>query len=89
MYRKIAKKYFLQCPNCKKIFALKKIKSELAKKEDISILVELKDKDEYGKITKTREEYIPGERKFYNDVYICKHCNEKTIKHRTKDIKKI
>ncbi len=89
LYRKIAKKYLLQCPNCKKIFALKKIKSELAKKEDISILVELKEKDAYGKITGTREEYIPGERKFYNDIYICKHCNEKIIKHRTKDIEKI
>ena len=89
LYRKIAKKFLLQCPNCKKIFALKKIKSELAKKEDISILVELKDKDAYGKITGTREEYIPGERKFYNDVYICKHCNKTITKRRTKEVEKI
>ena len=89
LYRKIAKKFLLQCPNCKKIFALKKIKSELAKKEDISILVELKDKDAYGKITGTREEYIPGERKFYNDIYICKHCNKTITKRRTKEVEKI
>lgn len=89
IYRKIAKRFLMQCPNCKKLFALKKIDTKLVKKEDISILVELKDKNAYGETTGTREDYIPGERKFYNEVYLCKHCNNKTVKHITKDVKKL
>ena len=81
--------YLGKCNSCGKIFAMKKTNTKLAKKEDISVLVELKEKDEVGRVTGTKEEYIPGERRFYKTTYKCKYCNYKSTKTTTKDIKKV
>ena len=89
IYAKIARRYLSQCKNCKKIFALKKKSSTFVKEENISIMVELKEKDRNGEVTRTREDYIPGVRKFYDELYVCKYCGHETIKRTTKDIKKI
>ena len=89
IYTKIAKRYLSQCKNCKKLFALKKKNSTFVKEENISIMVELKEKNRDGEVTGTREDYIPGVRKFYDDLYVCKYCGHETIKRITKDIKKI
>lgn len=81
--------YLGKCNSCGKMFAMRKRDTKLTKKEDISILVELKEKDAGGNVTGTKEEYIPGERRFYKTTYVCKYCHYKSAKTKTKDIKKV
>lgn len=89
IYAKIATRYLSQCKNCKKLFAFNEKNSTFVKEENISIMVELKEKNRNGEVIGTREDYIPGVRKFYDELYVCKYCGHETIKRITKDIKKI
>ena len=72
-----------KCSNCKKLYAMIEEKSTLVNSEQISIKVELKNKDTYGEVTGTREQYIPGTRKHYDCIYKCKFCGfEQTIREK-------
>lgn len=84
-----ANSFFSECENCKRIFALKKIKTELVRREDISILVELKQMHaKGGVVAETHPHYVPGERLFYEHHYECRYCGRRTVKLVTKDVKK-
>lgn len=66
---------------------LKKTKNKTLKyTEDISILVELERKHEY-KVVGTVEQYIPGERLFYEVLFQCRRCKNHFDKTFTKDRK--
>ena len=81
--------FLSKCENCKRVFAVKKIKTELVRKEDISILVELKQMHaKGGVVAETHPCYVPGERMFYECHYKCRYCGNKTVKTITKDAKK-
>ena len=77
------------CPNCKRFLRMKKTGSETIRKDDIMMLVEVKDRNSDREITGTREQYIPGSRITYRDTFWCKSCGNQKYKTYTKDIKKI
>ena len=86
---KKTKSFLFKCENCNRIFAVKKIKTELVRKEDISILVELKQMHaKGGVVAETLPHRVPGERMFYEHHYECRYCGRRIVKSVTKDVKK-
>ena len=77
------------CPSCKKINALTKIEEEIISKEDIAILEEIETRDETGKVIRTSQQYVPGVRVTYDEIYECVYCGYIKRKRRVEDIKKI
>ena len=76
----IADNHLGRCPKCQKLRAMKLYSKDLMGTEDISVLVELKDKNKFGDVTGTHEQYIPGERKHYELRYRCKYCGHEYIR---------
>ncbi len=74
-----------RCQACKRWGALKLIKTEILKQENISVLVELEDRGLNRQVIGTHDQYIPGKRNTYQDTYKCKHCGNLEIRIRTKD----
>lgn len=66
-----------RCKSCKKLFALKKIQTNLINVADISIKKELKRRNSNGEVIGTSEQYIPGTKKTYETIHQCKHCKHK------------
>lgn len=72
--------FLRRCRSCKKIFAMQKIGKYVIKTETISMLAELKKRDNYGRVYGTDEQYIPGTRTTYETLYRCKYCgHEETV----------
>ena len=80
---------YWKCPHCKKRFAIKKINKERVGREDISILMETKNRNYRGDIIGTSEQYIPGKRIKYRINYVCRKCGKKTHKMKYKDYPKV
>lgn len=55
------------CPECRKIFALKKTKEEIVGQEDVSVLVETKMRNNRQEVVGTGEQYVPGVRTTYRE----------------------
>lgn len=81
--------YENKCPTCKKWFALKKLNTEEVDSEEISILTQLKTRDNSGRETGTQEQYIPGKRITYKTNYLCKKCGAHAYNTYTRDKKRI
>lgn len=71
------------CPECKKLFALKKTKEEIIGQEDVSVLVETKMRNNEQKVVGTGEQYVPGVKTTYREYYTCKHCGHVVTKDYT------
>ena len=72
------------CPECRKIFALKKTKEEIVGQEDVSVLVETKMRNNRQEVVGTGEQYVPGVRTTYREYYTCKHCGNVVTRDYTK-----
>ena len=77
-----------RCPACKKIDALM-ITRKLINEEDISIKVQLENRNNSGEIVGHSEQYIPGVRKTYEITYECKFCGYINKELEKEDCKKI
>ena len=77
-----------RCPACKKINALM-ITRKLINEEDISIKVQLENRNNSGEIVGHSEQYIPGVRKTYEITYECKFCGYINKELEKEDCKKI
>lgn len=77
-----------RCPACKKIDALM-ITRKLINEENISIKVQLENRNNSGKIVGHSEQYIPGVRKTYEITYECKFCGYINKELEKEDCKKI
>lgn len=65
-----------KCPYCKRPFALKETNREVVSKENVSVLVETKMRNNDQKVTGTAEQYVPGVKTTYKVYYTCKHCGK-------------
>lgn len=81
--------FLRRCRNCKKLFAMQKAEKYVTKTETISMLVELKKRNNYGQVYGTDEQYIPGTRTTYETVYRCKYCGHEETVTQYKDEKNI
>lgn len=79
------KRWNAKCHACKHWNALKLLKTEVLKQEKISVLVELEQRNLNREVTGTHDQYIPGNRKTYQDTYKCKYCGNLEIRMRTED----
>lgn len=77
-----------RCPACKKIDALM-ITRKLINEENISIKVQLENRNNSGEIVGHSERYIPGVRKTYEITYECKFCGYINKELEKEDCKKI
>lgn len=77
-----------RCPACKKIDALM-ITRKLINEENISIKVQLENRNNSGEIVGHSEQYIPGVRKTYEITYECKFCGYINKELEKEDCKKI
>ena len=85
----VADTFFRGCPHCKRLFAIQKLPRTLKGAEEISVLVELKDKNSLGDVTGTHEQYIPGKRNYYEVRHLCKYCGYEYIKETTEVVKHV
>lgn len=69
-----------RCISCKKLFAMRKIETNLIEVADISIKKELKQRNLSGEVMGTSEQYIPGTRKTYETIHECKYCKQRQSK---------
>lgn len=67
-----------QCPECKKIYALKQVDKRLVGTKEISIKQSNEIRDNEGKVTGTYDQMVPGERRIYEVDKVCKYCGKKT-----------
>lgn len=72
--KKLWHRFNAQCDACKMFGALEYLKTEVKSTNQISIRMELEDKNWKGDVIGTHEQYIPGQRTTYIDTYRCKHC---------------
>lgn len=77
------------CGQCNKHRAVKLINTCVISKEDISILVELETKNMQSEVISTTEQYIPGTRTEYEDIYKCKYWVYIQKETRTVERKKV
>ncbi|WP_312939600.1 hypothetical protein [Oscillibacter sp.] len=84
-----ANKHLERCKNCGKVFAVNRITHDILGRDDISIMVELKDRGSDGFIRGTHEQYIPGIRTWYEDTYKCGFCGNTVVEKYHCDTKKI
>lgn len=75
-----------QCPECKKLYAMKKAGQTLVNQQSISMNVRNDVRDRDGKVTGSYDQMIPGTRNVYECKYVCKHCGHIETTKETKDI---
>lgn len=71
-----------RCPSCKKLHGLQYTNRQLIKEEPISIKVINEQKNINEKVIGTYEQYIPGYRRTYVNIYTCQKCgyiHKKTV----------
>lgn len=77
------------CPECRKLFALKKTKEEVIGQENVSVLVETKMRDTRQNVVGTSEQYVPGVKTTYREYYTCKNCGNTFTQDYTKRTPKV
>lgn len=80
------RRFNTRCDTCKRFGALEFVKTKALREESISILVDMKQKNLKGDIIGTQEQYIPGKRIEYEDMYKCKYCG--AIEYYTRSVDK-
>lgn len=78
-----------KCPSCNKRFCLKKTGEEVAKRENVSVLVETNTRNKNGDVIGSQEQYVPGERITYRVNKICKKCGKGCYSTYRRDIPKV
>ena len=63
-----------KCDSCRKLFAMKKVQTDVINSRGINIKTELNQKDLNGEVVGTIEQFVQGTREFYETTYECKHC---------------
>ena len=79
------KRWNFRCQVCKRWGALVLVKTELARQEKISVLMEMEHRDWQGNVTGHHDQYIPGKRKIFADSYKCKFCGNLETRIRTRE----
>lgn len=79
------KRFKLKCQACKRWGALELIKTEFARQEKISVLVEVERRDLQRNVIGTQDQYIPGKRKIFTDTYKCKFCGHLETRTHTRE----
>lgn len=79
------KRYDAKCPGCKRWAALQRTKTDILRQEDIHVLRQTTQRDRYGEVTGTAEQYIPGKRNTLQDTYKCRYCGAIYTGLRTQD----
>lgn len=59
------------------------VKSEVISQEDVSVLKEMKIRNNQRNETGTVEQYIPGVKTTYKEYYTCKYCGKTSTQVRT------
>ena len=77
-----------KCPECDKLFALKKIGKKFIGKENINMAETLTQPHLKGEIQTMVERMVPGEKKVFEITYVCRFCGAKKTKFAYKNIKK-
>ena len=72
-----------------KDFAWKKTGEEVAKRENVSVLVETNTRNKNGDVIGSQEQYVPGERITYRVNKICKKCGKGCYSTYRRDIPKV
>ncbi len=81
------KNVFKKCAECNKIFAMKLNEEKLVGKEKINILETLTQPHLKGGIDTVVKGFVPGERRTYESVYICRFCGAKQTKFSYKNFR--
>lgn len=68
------KRFKAKCHACKRWGALEWALEEETGRENISVKMQLEERNSRGDLIGTSEQYIPGKRITYKDTYQCKHC---------------
>ncbi len=77
-----------KCPECSRLFGLKKIGRKFIGKEDINMAETLTQPHLKGEMQTMVERMVPGEKRVYEITYECKFCGAKKKKVAYKNIKK-
>lgn len=68
-----------RCPQCKRLFALKKQQKNVVKEEKVKILKSVMQLNQRGEAEKMGDCYVDGKRVTYEILYTCKRCGEKHV----------
>ena len=68
---------------------IKKTGEEVAKRENVSVLVETNTRNKNGDVIGSQEQYVPGERITYRVNKICKKCGKGCYSTYRRDIPKV
>ena len=79
------KRWNLKCPACRRWGALQLVQTDILKKENISVLMELEHRNLNRQVIGTHDQYVAGKRTRYQDTYKCKHCGNLGKRTRTED----
>lgn len=77
-----------KCPECKRMFAMKKLEKKLVRTEAINMVEALYQPHLKGEIDITAERFVPGVREAWEIAYVCRFCGAKHTKFVYKNIKK-
>lgn len=68
------KRFTCRCSVCKKWGAMQRIQTKEVKSEAVSVLVTTERRARDGYVVETQDQYIPGTKRTYQDIYRCKFC---------------
>ncbi len=77
-----------RCTHCRKWFAMELQTKTLVRKEQIRIYERLTRPNPKGTLETAIERFAPGERLYYDLVYVCKYCGAEEKELVWKDVKK-
>ena len=69
-----------KCEKCKKLFAVKKESVTLKKTEKTFKLDDMKEPNLRGEMLSRQPRFVTKEKRFYEEVFVCKYCGAKTTK---------
>ena len=81
---KIEKKLH-RCPQCKKLFALKKQQTTAVREEQVKILESATQTTPRGEVERLGNRYVDGKRVYYETTYLCRFCGAQHSETTSKD----
>ena len=75
-----------KCEKCGKLFAVKKESVNLKKTEKTFKLEDMKEPNLRGEMLSRQPVFVTKEKRFYEEVSVCKFCGAKTIKTVTEEV---
>lgn len=77
-----------RCNCCKRWFALKMQEKNLVRKEEIRIFERLMKPNPKGGVETALDRFAPGERYYYDILFVCKYCGAEEKRFVSEDVKK-